>query len=503
MPRPELGAPAAGPGADRRDTALETGAVGRPGGGIGLLARETARLGAPGAAALLGLAAAGRLGSFWLLVGLALTGVAALALAVANVRAARALGVWIRSLASGGTERGAPAVGGAIGQPVRPVLELARALRHERATAAEQARLLNTLIDALPDPILLVDRARLVRRCNPAAVRSFGAAASGLPLGRIVRDPGVLAALDGALDAGHASSVAFNPAGDRFKRFAARIEPVGLPDGEPGALLSMREQSEQVMIERIRSDFVANASHEIRTPLAAIHGFIETLRGPARDDPAAREAFLDTMAQETARLTRLVEDLLSLSRIELEANRPPTGAIALEGVLARVVESLEPVAARRNVALLPDLPSSLPPVRGDGDQLHQLFANLVDNAIKYGGEGTSVRIEATVHAVAPANGGPLAGRACVEVRVVDEGPGIPREHIPRLTERFYRVDTARSRRLGGTGLGLAIVKHILRRHQGHLLIASELGQGSSFAVFLPLAKAAGVEHRHRIVAEPS
>jgi two-component system phosphate regulon sensor histidine kinase PhoR len=239
-----------------------------------------------------------------------------------------------------------------------------------------------------------------------------------------------------------------------------------------------------VLIERMRSDFVANASHEIRTPLAAIHGLIETLQGPARDDAAAREAFLDTMAQETARMTRLVDDLLSLSRIELAAHQPPTERCDVDRVLARVVDRMRPLAAKRRVRLEYVDGEALPPVLADGDQLHQLFVNLIDNAIKYGG-GKPVRIETEARAAAPADAGGVSGRPCVVVSVVDSGDGIAAEHIPRLTERFYRVDKARSRGQGGTGLGLAIVKHIVRRHGGHLAIASQLGKGSRFTVYLP------------------
>jgi two-component system phosphate regulon sensor histidine kinase PhoR len=185
-------------------------------------------------------------------------------------------------------------------------------------------------------------------------------------------------------------------------------------------------------------------------------------------------------------MARLVDDLLSLSRIELAAHQPPRERCDLRGVLLQVAERMEPLAAKDRVALRLELPDALPPVLGDADQLHQLFVNLIDNAIKYGGEDKTVRVMAEVLPAAPADSGPAAGRPCIRVGVVDQGPGIPKDHLPRLTERFYRVDTARSRRLRGTGLGLAIVKHILRRHQGHLAIESRLDQGSTFSVLLPI-----------------
>ena len=263
----------------------------------------------------------------------------------------------------------------------------------------------------------------------------------------MLRDPGVLAAVEGALSSGAGSSVAFSPTLDRTKQFSAQVEPLGAEGRERGVLIALRERTEEVMIERMRSDFVANASHEIRNPLAAIQGTIETLRGPARDDPHARAMFLDLMAGEAARMARLVDDLLSLSRIELAAHQPPTERCDLKAVLEQAVERMYAVAEPAKVRLATRFPPTLPAVVGDADQLHQLVVNLVDNAIKYGGEGKTVTVEAEALAAAPADAGAVAGRPCVRVTVSDEGPGIAREHIPRLTERFYRVDTARSRRL--------------------------------------------------------
>jgi len=308
----------------------------------------------------------------------------------------------------------------------------------------------------------------------------------------VLRDPGVIAGVSGALNHAAASSVSFTPSSDRTKQFSARIEPVELGDGRRGALLALREQTEQVMIERMRSDFVANASHEIRTPLASIQGFIETLRGPARHDSNARDSFLEIMAQEADRMARLVDDLLSLSRIELAAHQPPRERCDLREVVTHAVERLRAAAKQGGVAIELDLPGNLPAVTGDADQLHQLFVNLVDNAIKYGGEGTVVRVTAAALDAAPADSGAASGRPCVRIAIADQGPGIAPEHLPRLTERFYRVDTRHSRRLRGTGLGLAIVKHILRRHQGHLAIESRVGVGSTFTVLLPTAPGGAV-----------
>ena len=346
---------------------------------------------------------------------------------------------------------------------------------------------MTSVIEAVPDPILVIDARLDVIRVNAAARRDFGIENRRLPLARVLRDPGVLAAVRGTLEAGTASNVTFTPMLYRQRLFSARVEPLDLGEEGPGVLVALREQTEQVMIERMRSDFVANASHEIRNPLASILGIVETLRGPARHDAKGREMFLELLAGEAARMTRLVDDLLSLSRIELAARQPPTERCEPKALLEQVIERMYAVAAGAKVRLVASIPADLPLIVCDPDQLHQLFVNLIDNAIKYGGEGKMVRITAEAVAAAPAAAGPAAGRPCVRVAVQDEGPGIAREHIPRLTERFYRVDSARSRKLRGTGLGLAIVKHILRRHQGHLAIQSGLGQGSTFTVYLPAA----------------
>jgi two-component system phosphate regulon sensor histidine kinase PhoR len=225
----------------------------------------------------------------------------------------------------------------------------------------------------------------------------------------------------------------------------------------------------------MRADFVANASHELRTPLAAVAGFIDTLRGHAKDDEAARENFLQIMGVQTARMSRLIDDLLSLTRIELNEHVPPQGRVGLEGVVREAVAALEPLARPDGIGIAIDAQPGLPPITGDRDELIQLFQNLIHNAIKYGREGGHVWV--------------MVGFAEPEdqlfVAVKDDGEGIPPQAVPRLTERFYRVDVKRSRERGGTGLGLAIVKHIVSRHQGRLTIESKLGEGSTFTVFLP------------------
>jgi two-component system phosphate regulon sensor histidine kinase PhoR len=270
--------------------------------------------------------------------------------------------------------------------------------------------------------------------------------------------------------------------GDKMHIFHAQVAP--LPNDE-GVVTVLHDVTSLKDADRIRRNFVANASHELRTPLTALRGFIDTLVGPARDDPEARERFLETMAAEAARMSRLVDDLLSLSRIEQSEHQPPSLRVDLVDCLRGVVRSLRGYAEERNVTLDLQLVEPLPAVVADRDQLVQLLTNLIDNAIKYGGSAGEVTIRAEHVRAAPPGAGPLTGRSAVRVVVSDRGPGIAREHLPRVTERFFRVDPGRSRQLGGTGLGLAIVKHILRRHRGHLLIESELGQGTTATVYLP------------------
>ncbi len=229
--------------------------------------------------------------------------------------------------------------------------------------------------------------------------------------------------------------------------------------------------------EQMRADFVANASHELRTPLATLLGFIETLRGPARDDREAQDRFLAIMHEQASRMARLIEDLLSLSRIEMNEHVPPTGRANLRHVLGSVAATLELRAKARGIHIVLDLADGLPEALGEPDELAQVFQNLFDNAIKYGHEGSAIEVSARLERRGAA--APL-----IAIAVRDHGEGIRREHLPRLTERFYRVDTARSRAMGGTGLGLAIVKHIVNRHRGRLDIASELGEGSVFTVRL-------------------
>ena len=355
----------------------------------------------------------------------------------------------------------------------------------ERAEAAE-ARLAaaEAVIAAVPDPLILLDERRRIVRANTAAAALVGGLSPPCDLATVLRNPAVLTAADAVLRGDPARIVEFTltvPVERQLRARFARVDRLAL-DGAV-AVVTLHDVTELKRAEQMRADFIANASHELRTPLATLTGFIETLRGPARDDAEAHERFLAIMGGQATRMTRLVEDLLSLSRIELNEHVLPQGRVAVAPLLQQLAETLELRAGARDMRIVMTLPPDLPDVQGDRDELAQLFQNLLDNAIKYGRPGTEISVGAETSR-RPAAIGERGLPALVAITVRDRGEGIAREHLPRLTERFYRVDTARSREMGGTGLGLAIVKHIVNRHRGFLEIDSAPGEGSVFAVLL-------------------
>jgi two-component system phosphate regulon sensor histidine kinase PhoR len=342
-------------------------------------------------------------------------------------------------------------------------------------------RLWRTVIDAVPEPTVALDPAARIVHANRLAEGQFGTRRPGGHIATMSRDPGLLAAVEEALASRRPQTVELHGRVPVERRLLATMMPLELPAAPqrdtPALLVTFRDLTEQDRLARMRADFVANASHELRTPLAYLKGSVETLEGSARDDPVARAAFLKTMGEQAERMTRLVDDLLSLSRVEMREYLPPAGEVDLVALLADVDETLRPMARQAGITLSFSCRERAAPVRGDYDELAQVFQNLVQNAIKYGRDGGNVEVRL---ARDPAQ---TLGRWRVDV--TDDGPGIPAHHLPRLTERFYRVNVAASREKGGTGLGLAIVKHILNRHRGELLIASTLGEGSTFSVLLP------------------
>ncbi len=357
--------------------------------------------------------------------------------------------------------------------------------RRQRASIDNLAASAQAVVDGLPNPLIAVDRQRRVVRTNQAAVALLGLVGAERDLSTAMRHPQLLSAVDALLETGpdgnftatDQSAVEFVLAGPPELDVIAHLRrlPRAAADGSL-ALIVLHDTTAQRRAERMRADFVANASHELKTPIAGLAGFIETLRGPARDDAVARDRFLGIMAEQADRMRRLVDDLLMLSRIEQHEHARPDREIDLESVLRGVLDLLQLKASSRGVAIELAVAAGLARAVGDHDELTIVFQNLIDNAIKYARPSTVVRVAAQ-----PAGPGRIA------VAVSDEGDGIPAAHLPRLTERFYRVDTARSRQLGGTGLGLAIVKHVVNRHRGRLDIQSIQGKGSTFTVTLPAA----------------
>jgi two-component system phosphate regulon sensor histidine kinase PhoR len=365
-------------------------------------------------------------------------------------------------------------------------------LAAERRRGAQQLAAAGTIVDSLPDPLLMLDAERRVVRANEAARALIGMDVVGHDLALALRHPAVLDVVDAALR-GRAGGgeVDFALPGPRPRELSARVVALPSPAAEDAvAILILHDLTTIKRTEQMRADFVANASHELRTPLATLLGFIETLRGPARDDAAARERFLAIMQEQAERMARLIRDLLSLSQIELNEHTPPQGRVDIVATVRSVADMLQMQARAKNTRILVEAAEALPPAIGDRDELIQVFQNLIDNAIKYGRPDSDIRVTIRAAGPPPTAGGVRGAAAALAVAVADQGEGIPREHLSRLTERFYRVDSARSRALGGTGLGLAIVKHIVNRHRGALTIESTPGQGSTFTVSLPAAESA-------------
>jgi len=327
------------------------------------------------------------------------------------------------------------------------------------------------LAEAVPDPLIVFDRHGMITNANAAARAAYGKLDAGTLLTLRFRTPelqGLVAQLlagdSGPLSCDYVERVPI----ERWFRVS------GAPLGQDSGLfvLVFKDQSEMRRIDRMRSDFIANASHELRTPLASIAGFVETLRGPARNDARARDQFLQIMQTQTGRMARLIDDLLSLSRLEMKSFSAPSEPLDLKVLVDGVIDSLRHLAAENGVEIEKVYPAEPVTLRGMRDELIQVFENLLENAIKYGQDGKRVVVRVETG----------KGTAGPRVTVRDFGPGIAEEHIPRLTERFYRVDVATSRTQKGTGLGLAIVKHILTRHDARLTIRSTLGEGAAFTV---------------------
>ena len=342
-----------------------------------------------------------------------------------------------------------------------------------RSGAEAEPHLIANFVGALPDPALAIDRHGMVIAANEAIGDVLEVNPAGHHLTTAIRAPAVLETVAAVLAGGAATLVEYELRFPLPRHFDAYVSPLALGQSSGlGALIVLKDLTREQRIERMRADFVANASHELRTPLASLSGFIETLLGAAKNDVAAREKFLGLMGSQAERMKRLIDDLLSLSRIELNQHLRPSATVDLAQIARHVADVMAGMAKAESCEIRLDLPDALP-VAGDRDELVQVVQNLVENALKYAGTGKFIEITGR------------SGGGQVELSVRDHGPGIAAEHLPRLTERFYRVSVEESRSRGGTGLGLAIVKHILNRHRGRLEIVSEPGHGSAFTVRIP------------------
>ena len=365
-----------------------------------------------------------------------------------------------------------------------------------------------SMIERLPIPVLLIGPGGRIERANPAARAFLGLGAERGLLSTVLRQPHVLEAVSAALRGERGATVEYSTIAPLESHVRAFVEPIRLDMPGPmpfRAMLVLADDTSSKRAERMRADFLANASHELRTPLASLAGFIETLNGPAREDEEARDRFLSIMQEQTERMRRLINDLLSLSRVEMNEHMPPTDLVDLNQLVGEVAESLSPVAQRRSVHMKLDLTEGPAQVRGDRDQLFEVVENLVGNALKYSTDGSQVCLcvyyertrasaEQAADRIAEDSGRMTLASPALDpdqrfgvVRVRDSGAGIERRYLPRLTERFFRVDGQKSGPRAGTGLGLAIVKHIVNRHRGGFSVESVPGAGSVFSVFFPMA----------------
>jgi two-component system phosphate regulon sensor histidine kinase PhoR len=336
------------------------------------------------------------------------------------------------------------------------------------------------ILNGLTLPVFVVDPNRKISFMNKAAIQRYTEAANGQLFSDVITSKRCLAALESVLNGepnATANVTLQEVVPTTFRVSLSRLDADR--DPLPSCVLSFEDVSHIQETEQMRHDFVANVSHELRSPLTALSGFVETLQGPAANDEVARERFLAMMANEADRMARLIGDLLSLSKLQVSERVAPTESVDLYPILTNISSSLSGFAERNDIRLKLDVSDSMPMVIGDSDELTQVFQNLIENAIKYSSKGTEVCVSFCPSA---------SGKAHICICVEDSGEGIDPMHIPRLTERFYRVDKGRSRAQGGTGLGLAIVKHILIRHRGWMKITSEVGKGSVFAVYLPIAE---------------
>lgn len=338
------------------------------------------------------------------------------------------------------------------------------------------------IMDGLADPMVLLDEKRRVVDANSAARRLLGAKTLGSDLAELLHAPKVIESVDAVLAGKPAEQDTVHipfPVARTYEKSVWELSP-RTPGKAAWAMLVLHDVTAARKADKMRADFISNVSHELRSPLSSLVSFIETLRGPAKDDAEARERFLGIMESEARRMTSLINDLLTLSKVESYEHIPPEGSVDLHQVLKQVSAVLALRAKKRGITVIISCPPEMPKVNGNEDELMQVFRNLIDNAINYGFEGKPIAV--TIRKV---NEIPGSGEKGVATLIENQGEGINPKHIDRLTERFYRADKGRSRTMGGTGLGLAIVKHIVNHHRGRLTIASTPGETTAFTVYLP------------------
>ncbi|MEI6729925.1 MAG: histidine kinase dimerization/phospho-acceptor domain-containing protein, partial [Pseudomonadota bacterium] len=325
------------------------------------------------------------------------------------------------------------------------------------------------LVDSLPDILVMCNDEQIIVRTNKAARTIFGQNLAGKSISDIIPSDEMLNGVAAVISDLRGREVNFRMEEPAPRDFRAIIERFpAASSGGISLIITLNDVTELRRVEKMRADFVANASHEIRTPLASIKGFIETLRGPAKDDLAVHEEFLKVMDDQANRMINLINDLLSLSKIEMNSYSVPQGKVDILRIIRNEKENFSWAAKDKNMEIILDIPDNLPFVRGEERELMQVIHNLLGNAIKYGNTATDIKISGRVTSVLPNDPNFVNMHRAIVIAVIDKGEGIGKEHLPRLTERFYRVDSARTRTIGGTGLGLAIVKHIIHRHRGVL-----------------------------------
>lgn len=367
-------------------------------------------------------------------------------------------------------------------QPVVTVTRTVEIPVSPTAGAMVDQDLLPAFVEALGDPGLVLDRSGAVLHRNGAAARQYPNLQLGRVMTLVMRNPDLVAAIEGSQRTGEPRSFELHETLPSETWDRVVVAPIRRPDRDWFAdedrqlLVTFQSLTELKRVDALRTDFIANASHEMRTPLASLIGFIDTLLGPAARDAAAREKFLGIMRSQADRMSRLIDDLLSLSRIEMHQHVRPTGSVDLTALLREVREGLQTQAKAADIEVVLTMPDAPVTVTGDRGQLYEVFENLIDNAIKYGAEGKTVEVDLS-----------RTDRSGLThmVSVIDHGPGVEPEHVPRMTERFYRIDAEASRKKKGTGLGLAIVKHIIQRHRGQMSIKSRPGEGLRVDVLLP------------------